>query len=187
MTEELRPEFSLVVAVSDVPPSGKEVRFKADEATRQRLAKRFDIPELSRLEGTAQIRPYRKDGLTLECRFEAALVQSCVVTLEPIPEHIKEEFSQRYLPEKAIERAAREVAGTPREIAVDIEAEDAPEPMEGASIDVGEAVAERLALAMDPYPRKPGVELKTSPEDVDDAADSKPNPFAALEKLKKNY
>ena len=187
MTEKIQPEFSLFIAASDVPPSGREVRFEADEATRQRLAKRFDIVEISRLVGTAQVRPYRKDGLTLECRFEADLAQNCVVTLEPVSEHVSEEFRQRYLPEKAIERAAREVPGSEREIAIDIEAEDAPEPMEGGGIDIGEAVAERLALAMDPYPRKPDASFETQPEEEDDAPEEKPNPFAVLEKLKKNY
>jgi uncharacterized metal-binding protein YceD (DUF177 family) len=187
MTEKMQPEFSLFIAASDVPPSGREVRFEADEATRQRLAERFDIVEITRLVGTAQVRPYRKDGLTLECRFEADLAQNCVVTLEPVSEHVSEEFRQRYLPEKAIERAAREVPGSEREIAIDIEAEDAPEPMEGGGIDVGEAVAERLALAMDPYPRKPEASFETQPEEEDDAPEEKPNPFAVLEKLKKNY
>lgn len=187
MTDKMQPEFSLFIAVSDVPPSGKELRFEADEAARQRLAERFDIVEITRLVGTAQLRPYRKDGLTLECRFEADLAQNCVVTLEPVSEHVREEFRQRYLPEKGIERVTREVPGSEREIAIDIEAEDAPEPLEDGGINIGEAVAERLALAMNPYPRKPGVNFETQPVEEDDAPEEKPNPFAVLEKLKKNY
>jgi hypothetical protein len=31
-------------------------------------------------------------------------------------------------------------------------------PIEGGSIDLGEAVAETMALALDPYPRAPGAE-----------------------------
>lgn len=181
------PEFSLIVAAADVPPAGKELRFEVDEATRAKLAERMGIVELKRLSGVASIRPYRKEGLTLDCRFEADLVQSCVVTLDPVDEHVDEEFRQRYLPAHLLDLPSAKAPDSQREIAVDIEADDAPEPMTAGGIDVGEAVAERLALALDPYPRKPDASFDTPPEDAGDASESRPNPFAALEKLKKNY
>ena len=84
-------------------------------------------------------------------------------------------------------RLATAKAPTAAEIAIDIEADDAPEPLVAGGVDVGEAVAERLALALDPYPRKPGASFDTPPEEPGDASESRPNPFAALEKLKKNY
>jgi hypothetical protein len=34
------------------------------------------------------------------------------------------------------------------------------EPFEGDAIDIGEAVAQQLALALDPYPRAPGASLE---------------------------
>lgn len=180
-------EFSLIVATTDVPPAGTELRFEADATARKRLARRYDIPELLRLTGTARIRPYRKEGLTLDCHFEAELVQNCVVTLDPVMQNVDEKFTQRYLPEH-MAGPATALPESEREITIDINAEDAPEPMEAGKIDVGEAVAERLALAIDPYPRKPGVDFEApSPSDrAGDASESKPNPFAVLEKLKKN-
>ena len=36
--------------------------------------------------------------------------------------------------------------------------DDLIEPLEGDAIDIGEAVAQQLAVAMEPYPRAPGVE-----------------------------
>ncbi|MBX3447308.1 MAG: DUF177 domain-containing protein [Parvibaculaceae bacterium] len=187
MKRETPSEFSLRIAFSEVPPAGKELRFEADEAARKRLAERMGIVELRRLSGVANVKPYRKEGLTLDCRFEAEAVQSCVVTLEPVEEQIDETFRQRYLPETQLDLPASKAAETQREVAVDIDAEDAPEPLEAGGIDIGEAVAERLALALDPYPRKPGVSFDRPPEEAGDASESRPNPFAALEKLKKNY
>ncbi|MFN3934313.1 YceD family protein [Parvibaculum sp.] len=181
------PEFSLRVLASEVPPAGKELRFIADDETRRRLAERLGIVELKRLTGVASLRPYRKEGLTLDCRFEADLVQSCVVTLEPVDEHVEEEFRQRYLPAHLLDLPSAKAPENQREIAVDIEADDAPEAMVAGGVDVGEAVAERLALAIDPYPRKPGASFDTPAEALDDASETRPNPFAALEKLKKNY
>ena len=187
MTKPAAPEFSLIVAAADVPPAGKELRFDADVAARTKLAERMGIVELKRLTGIANLRPYRKEGLTLDCRFEADLVQSCVVTLDPVGEHIEEEFRQRYLPVHLVDLPPAGAPDSQREIAIDIDADDAPEAMVSGSIDVGEAVAERLALALDPYPRKPGASFDSPSEEPDDAPETRPNPFAALEKLKKNY
>lgn len=187
MSNAGEPEFSLIVAAADVPPAGKELRFDVDETIRRKLAARMGIVALKRLTGTASLRPYRKEGLTLDCRFEADLVQSCVVTLEPVDEHVEEEFRQRYLPAHLLDLPSAKAPDSQREIAIDIEADDAPEPLAAGGVDVGEAVAERLALALDPYPRKPGASFDTPPEEPGDASESRPNPFAALEKLKKNY
>ena len=46
-------------------------------------------------------------------------------------------------------------------------------------IDLGALTAEFLALGLDPYPRKPGVDFS-----YQDPADEKDSPFAALGKLK---
>ncbi len=186
MTGPIGVEFSRIVTVNDVPPSGTEIKFTADAKTLKALARRYDVLEVKYLSGTGRIRPYRKAGLTLECTFKAEVVQACVVTLDPLSQSIETSFTQRYLPAHMIEP---EIAGpvSDSEIIIDVEAEDAPEPMIGNGIDVGEAVAEQLALAIDPYPRKTGVAFEASVEDGDDASESTPNPFAALEKLKKNY
>lgn len=179
-------EFRLFVSTSDVPPAGKDVAFEADERTLKALARRFGIPEVVSLSGVAKVRPYRKVGLTVDGSFRAEVVQSCVVTLEPVRQTVEERFTQRYLPEDMIEPEALEV-GNEREIEIDLEAEDAPEPMAGNGVELGEAVAERLSLALDPYPRKSGAAFERSADEPGDARESKPNPFAALEKLRKNY
>jgi uncharacterized metal-binding protein YceD (DUF177 family) len=179
------PEFRLFVSASDVPPTGKEVVFDADERALKELAKRFGIVEVVSLSGVAKVRPYRKTGLTIEGRFKAEVVQSCVVTLEPVHQTVEESFTQRYLPEHMIAPDVPEMSE--REVEIDLEAEDAPEPMAGNGVELGEAVAERLALALDPYPRKPDAAFQPPAEEPGDAPESKPNPFAALEKLKKNY
>ena len=178
-------EFSLTVAWKDISSSGSEIRFEVDEAVRAALAERYDILELRSLRGSAKLRPYRKAGLTLDCDFSAELVQACVVTLEPVVQQVEDHFTRRYLPENELLR--RQAHAPAVEVNVDAEAEDEPELMENGRIDIGEAVAEELALAMDPYPRKDGISFEPVIEDeVDDAPETKPNPFSILEKLKKN-
>lgn len=179
----LTPEFSLKVAAKDVPPAGTTIAFSADAETCAALARRFGVLELQGLRGTAKVRPFRKQGLTAECRFEATVVQACVVTLDPVTQRIDETFARRWLPEHLLESESNIEA---REVLIEAEGEDAPEPMTGGAVDIGEAVAEELALAIDPYPRKPGIAYDLPAEAPEDAAEDRPNPFTVLEKLKKN-
>ncbi|PKQ06323.1 MAG: hypothetical protein CVT72_06920 [Alphaproteobacteria bacterium HGW-Alphaproteobacteria-11] len=177
------PEFSLKLAVKDVPPAGKSIEFNADAETCAALARRFGILELQGLKGTVTVRPFRKQGLIADCRFEATVVQACVVTLDPVTQRIEESFTRRWLPEQPIEPGTAIEA---REVLIEAEGEDAPEPMTGGAVDIGEAVAEELALAIEPYPRKAGVAYDLPSEAPEDAAEERPNPFTVLEKLKKN-
>jgi uncharacterized metal-binding protein YceD (DUF177 family) len=176
-------EFSIPLSLDDVPPSGTEMRFEANAEQRAALAKRFDIIELKSLRGTAKVKPWRRVGLALEAHFTAELVQACVVTLEPVPEKLDENFRLHFLPEEMI--GGEITPGSEREIVIDVESEEPPEALDNGSIDVGEAVAEQLSLAMDPYPKKVGVVFEPPVADMGEAAAKPANPFAALEKLKK--
>ena len=55
---------------------------------------------------------------------------------------------------------------------------------DGATIDLGAAVADTLALALDPYPRSAGAEAAL--KDAGVISEEEAGPFAALAQLKKN-
>ncbi|MEN6543228.1 DUF177 domain-containing protein [Parvibaculum sp.] len=184
MTTQPNPEFSIVLSLDDLPPQGREIAFDATPAEREALARRFDLIELKSLKGTATAKHWRRLGVALEGRFEADVVQACVVTLDPVPAKLSESFRVHYLPAEMLEEAAGG-PGSEREIVIDTDSEEPPEPIEAGHIDVGEMVAEQLALALDPYPRKPGVSLDAAPASEPVEEEKKPNPFAVLEKLKK--
>jgi len=103
------------------------------------------------------------------------------VTLEPVPEHVAESFTIRFLPPERVadweERHRR--MGEEGEL-VDPDAPDPPEVLVGNVIDVGEAVAEHLALALDPYPRSPGASFAAPPPEDEPEEPARPNPFAVL-------
>ncbi len=83
------------------------------------------------------------DGVVrLDASFAAELVQECVVTLEPVPSSIAEEFTLLFA-------ATRDQ----RTVVLD-SAEETVEPLADGRIDIGEAVAQQLSLALDPYPRR---------------------------------
>ena len=62
----------MVAAAADVPPAGGNCG-SMSMSHLQETAARMGIVALKRLTGIASLRPYRKEGLTLDCRFEADL------------------------------------------------------------------------------------------------------------------
>ncbi|HEX6959702.1 MAG TPA: DUF177 domain-containing protein [Ferrovibrio sp.] len=176
-------EFSHLIQVDRIGPEGTLVQLTASAAERESLAKRLQIPAV--LGVSAQIRvvpdPALKGQYLLRGSFEAEVEQTCVITLEPVRQRIREDVEQRFAPAELI----GEPAQLERDEAewLDPEAEDPPDPLVNGGIDVSEVVTEALALALDPYPRKPGAEL---PEQYRSGAESGAavSPFAALAKLR---
>jgi len=138
-----RPEFSRVVSLARLGGDPFRQRIAADAAERAALARRFELVSLDRLE--AEIELAREPGGTilLSAAFEAEFAQECIVTLEPVPARIAEDFTVLYGETEAA-----------RDIVLDGEA-DPVEPLEGGRIDIGEAVAQQLSLSLDPFPRAP--------------------------------
>jgi uncharacterized metal-binding protein YceD (DUF177 family) len=156
----MSPEFSRPVSVERVG-AAMRVEVEADEAEREAVARRMGLVALPAL--TCGFVLSRGLGPTVQAQgsLRARVVQTCVVTLEPFEAAVEEAFSVRFVPEEALATA--------------IEVEDEDEiPYAGGSIDLGEATSEQLALALDPFPRKPGAAFS------DDAAETPGGAFAAL-------
>jgi uncharacterized metal-binding protein YceD (DUF177 family) len=168
------PEFSRPLAADSIGPQPLERRIEANATERAGLASRFDLLSLDRLEANLVLRRDKGDVIRLEGRFAADVVQSCVLTLAPVPAHLEGEFETCY--------SASAVEADEEEF--DPLAADSPEPIPGGEIDLGEAVAQQLAIALDPYPKAPGASL-ASASGTTAKGESAPNPFAALSALKK--
>ncbi len=159
--------------------SEMEVEASADERTA--LAFEYDLVEVSRLRATAEL-VATSSGVDVRGRVTADIVQSCVVTLEPVAQHIDEPFSVRLVRPGSPALAEFDQPGD--EIVVDPAAADPPDLLEGNAVDVGAIVEEALVLAIDPYPRAPGATL---PAEVGGSAGEEPpgkSPFAVLAALK---
>lgn len=143
-------EFSRKLALDPWPDAGIEVHITADVVERAALARRFNLEEVRALRGRGRLeRGQDPSELVLRGWLEAEVVQTCVVSLEPVPARLREPVERRY-------RAERASAGSDRFQpvgALDLDAEAEVEPVIGREIDLGEAFAEELGLALDPYPR----------------------------------
>lgn len=176
-------EFSRRIVVARVPEEGLAQTIEANAQERAALAERFDLVSLDRLTAAVRVDPVRGTQLwRLTGALEASVVQRCVVTLEPIPAQLHDEFDELYAPLSHVEALEKEASESEDDAFAEI-----PEPLDHGGIDVGEVVAQYLSLALDPAPRKEGA-MEISFVDAADEGEApkleKENPFAALKKLK---
>jgi uncharacterized metal-binding protein YceD (DUF177 family) len=175
------PPISYPIIVSKLPKDGMPVRFTASAPERAALARHLAIPSVDRLEADVTVKSWRSEGVKITGRLTADVVQSDVVTLEPLSQTIDEDIDLVFLPEHS--RLARMVQPQDGELHLDPEGDDIPETYVGDRIDFGTVLAEALALGLDPYPRAEGASFDAFDTDPEPEG-GKISPFATLRKLK---
>jgi len=154
---------------------GERLDLVADEAERRAIAKRLDLASLDRLDAHVCLER-AGDVVRAKGRLVAALDQSCVVTGEPVAAHIDEAFALTFVPEPPVARPDEEVELGQGDLDVVFH--------DGASIDLGGALADTLALSLDPYPRSAGADAALKEAGV--LSEEQASPFAVLAKLRKD-
>lgn len=168
-----QPEFSHVVPLSEIGGKAAHVRLVADEAQLAALAWRFGLLTLDAFSAEIDV---SRDGETIEAdgHFLAELTHACVATGKPVAATLDEAFAVRFVPEAAY--------------APDTEIELGENDCDtmfhnGRMVDLGEAAAQSLALAIDPYPRS--AEADTALKEAGVKGEHETGPFAALAALRK--
>jgi len=145
----------------------------ADEDERGAVARRLGLPSVTRLEAHVTL---ARAGEIIRAfgRLSAALEQSCVVTGDRLPAHVDEPFELVFMPEPPAGESAEEV---------ELGESDCDTVFhDGGSIDLGTALADTLALSLDPYPRSAGADAALREAGV--ITEEQASPFAVLAKLK---
>jgi len=137
------PEFSRPIPIDTVGAGAASHSVEADTEECAALATRFKLETIESLSAEAEI---RRDGSIVYAKgmARAKVTQSCVVTSNPVSNRIEAEFDLRFLSESSL----------PPEEEVELSADEC-ETMTYAdsAIDLGEAAAQTVALALDPFPR----------------------------------
>lgn len=157
----MTPELHRPVAVDRIGPRGltMEVEAKPDELPA--VAARLRILALESLHCAFKLRRVGASTVEAQGVLRARVSETCVVSLDPFSHDVEEVFTVHFVP-----------PGT-EDDNPDPEAVDQI-PCTGGAADLGETAVEQLALALDPFPRKPGAALPA------EAADEAPSPFAVL-------
>lgn len=174
MTGPSRYPLSRLVAVDRLPAGGQTVVVEATEAECAGLAEIYDIEAVKAVRAVLTVKPWRRSGARVTGTVDADVVQACVLTLDPVDEHVSETIAATFLPAEEITEPSAD-----EEIEIQPDEDDPPEPLEGRNVDLGALVAEHVAIGLDPYPRAPGAVFEPHIEDDPDA-DRPPSPFAAL-------
>jgi uncharacterized metal-binding protein YceD (DUF177 family) len=180
---EHKSEIERVVDLDRTGPAGAALEIAASDSERAALVKRFGFLGLPAF--SARVTVDRRPGgqVVVEGRLRGRIVQACILTLDPVTQDLDETFRIVFKQDLAEER-------DPESGEALMSAQtDAPEPLPGNLLDVGEIVAEQLSLAADPYPRKQGVKLEdVLPKPRKDGRHGRPeqrrHPFAGLAALR---
>lgn len=167
------PEFSRPIRVDTLGSEPRTVTIEAGEDERAALARRFGLVSIDRLAASAEI---ARNGVEVSARGRVAadVVQSCVASGEPVPASVDEPFALLFRPPPETGRPDEEVELGEGELDVIF--------YDGAAVDLGEAVAETVSLALDPYPRAPGAEAALRAAGV--KSEEEAGPFGALASLR---
>ncbi|MBD8639995.1 YceD family protein [Sphingomonas sp. CFBP 13733] len=140
----MTPEFSRPERLDTIGERDRSVTFAATPEERRKLAARFAILSVDLLEAHFTIRR-DTSGIVANGRVTAKVVQACSVTDEPLTATIDEPVALRFVDN---------FGAVDGEIELSDDALDTV-PIDGGAVDLGEAAAETLALALDPFPRGP--------------------------------
>ncbi len=167
-------EFCRPVAAHDLPVGGRAFDIEARPDERTALAERFAILAVNRLRAEGVIRSQAGGKrVKLEGHLSAEVVQTCVITLEPVTAAIEAPLERLY----GFEDVTEDVGSDIREVFLDLTDDLPAEPLTGDVVDIGAAAAEQLGLELDPYPRKPGARFEGVTEE---RPEERLGPFARL-------
>lgn len=162
----MSPEFSRTVSLDSIGVAGLDytVTAKPDECAA--IAARMDLPAIASLICRFRLRSAPGGGVDAAGVLAASVTQTCVVTLDEFPTEVAESFTIRFVPAELK--------------SIDVDPDSVDEiPFTGTTLDLGEAAAEQLALALPPYPRKPSIDGPAA--DSPNTEPSAPkNPFSEL-------
>jgi len=167
------PEFSRAVRIDAIGVEPRHMAIEAEPEELAALSRRFGLVAIDRLAAEADIARKQGAAVVARGRVTAAVTQSCVASGEPVEAAIDEPFEVEFRPTPAAD-ADDEIELGQSELDVVF--------FDGGVIDLGEAVAETVALALDPYPRAPGAAEALKAAGV--KSEEEAGPFGALAGLR---
>lgn len=140
------PELSRPIKAKSLP--GDAVFVEADPAERAALAQRFGLPGIDSLRAEVDLE-LRAKAIRATGTLKAAIRQTCAISGEDFPATISEALDLRFV-------VASATSEPEDDIEIELDAADCDEiDYSGDAFDLGEAIAQSLGLAIDPYAEGP--------------------------------
>ena len=143
------PELSRRIKLAGLP--GETLVIEADQAEREALATRFGLPTIESLRADVELEQ-RGSAVRATGKLAAKILQTCAISGEDFPVSVDEELDLRFVEHGSHDAAQDENS----EIEIELDAQDCDEiEYSGDAFDLGEAIAQTLGLAIDPYAEGP--------------------------------
>lgn len=179
-TDQPGPEMSRPVKARPLPAD--PVVIEADAGEREALARRFGLGGIDSLRAEVTL-VQKAEAIRASGVLDAAVQQVCAVSNENFPVTISEPFDLRFVPEVTRPEPRDEEEA----LEIELEREDLDEiEYKGDAFDLGEAVAQTLGLAIDPYAEGPGADAVREAAGLSDDATPRGPLADALAALKKD-
>ncbi|MFV0430854.1 MAG: YceD family protein [Alphaproteobacteria bacterium] len=144
------------------------------------IAQWLNIVAIKDLKVRLQLQRVDTKNALLDGKITAKLVQSCIISLEDIPENLHFSFERNFTDKLETPNSTHEE---------DWENLDSEQELwDGKTIDIAQVILEELALNMNSYPKKEGVTLEAISSvdttlNIKEGEVKQDNPFAALKNL----
>jgi uncharacterized metal-binding protein YceD (DUF177 family) len=158
--------------LSDLSDAGAEVTIRPGTEQRARLADWAGVNAVDDFAAQVTLRRRSANRFSYEAELTADIVQSCVVTLEPVPSHLALRVGRTL----HLTRLPQGISAADEQSPA---SDEGREEIQDSHYDLAGPLLEEFLLAIEPYPRCPGVVF----EPPADAARPE-SPFAVLKTLK---
>lgn len=175
MDEDVSPLREMIPVLA-LPAHGREAEIYATEKERAAISKMFGLESVDSLQASFHVTKGTGPLITVQGSLTADVMQTCSVTLEPVKETVAADIAMTFTLDPAV---------TTRDVDINVQDADPPDPVIDGHIDLGAIALEHFALNLNPYPRAEGVNFDDrlaagAPEPADSAHQS---PFSVLKKL----
>ena len=199
MTPARPRAFSRPLDVASVPAKGVSVTIEPAASDYPAIAAECGLPAVASLRVSYKVTPRAGGRVAVVGDLVARATQVCVVSLEPFESDLSQDIDLTFAPTAEAlddwfeadgprrgrrgepERRARVPRETTPQPVHGDDQPDPPDPIIDGKIDLGAVALEFLVLALDPYPRKPGVAFDGA---VGGEDAPEPTAFAGLAHLK---
>ncbi|HVZ70459.1 MAG TPA: YceD family protein [Rhizomicrobium sp.] len=166
--------FEKFIELSSLSEAGMEIVIAPNEAERAQIAEWAEVTSIPSFRAAITLKRNTPSRFSYEADLRAEVVQPCVVTLEPVTQIIEQKFTRQLHLTHAARRRPELV-----ELSPGAGEDESPEEIESTRYNVAGPVLEEFSLAIDPYPRAPGVAYEPPPEEKPES------PFAVLKQLQR--
>src|SRR5437868_15371668 len=153
--------FSRLYNLNRLGQVGDDVSFAATDEDRAALARFVDVLRVDLFAARIVLRKPAANRFQLDFTLDADIVQACVVSLAEVPSHIERHFTRELHFDPSLKRAKAQ----PEEDL--LQEDDKPEEIDTLHYDLAAPLLEEFVLAIDPYPRAPGVAFEALQEAQD--------------------